>query len=179
VTRPFRRESIQQLEARFRESVGDRELLETLAVELEHRTSHRAELLADRVRDQLDEFAGPPPVESDDAGAGDAGVDSASEDLDVPSAGNGEQTSADLPDDAAANGVDIEDDAPVHGTLPPEPPTRSPSNDPAAILDLWTALEVLSPQTFRRPEDLAADGDVRCVARFGEGRPLPWANALL
>ncbi len=38
----------------------------------------------------------------------------------------------------------------------------------------WTALEVLSPQSFRRPEDLAS-GDRQRVARFNE-RGLPWEN---
>jgi hypothetical protein len=38
---------------------------------------------------------------------------------------------------------------------------------------LWTALEVLSPQTYLQPSDLT-DGDARRTARFGEGRALPW-----
>jgi hypothetical protein len=41
-----------------------------------------------------------------------------------------------------------------------------------AILDAWTALEVLSPQTFRKPEDLAS-GDRRAVASLDSGK-LPW-----
>ena len=45
------------------------------------------------------------------------------------------------------------------------------SDKPVAILDAWTALEVLSPQAFNRPEDLA-DGDRRRIADFGHG--LPW-----
>jgi len=45
------------------------------------------------------------------------------------------------------------------------------TNAPDAILDAWTALEVLSPQTFKRPEDLAG-GDRRSVASFEE--KLPW-----
>jgi len=66
----------------------------------------------------------------------------------------------------------------VVGTLPPESPASSDeaSNDPAAILELWTALEVLSPQTYLRPEDLA-DGDARRIAWFGDGRALPWMGA--
>ena len=44
-------------------------------------------------------------------------------------------------------------------------------DDPVAILDAWTALEVLSPQAFNKPEDLAA-GDRRKIANFGHG--LPW-----
>jgi hypothetical protein len=44
---------------------------------------------------------------------------------------------------------------------PPMPPI---SNVPNAILSAWTALEVLSPPSFRRPED---------VARLDDGH-LPW-----
>ena len=50
-----------------------------------------------------------------------------------------------------------------------------PSNSPLAILDAWTALEVLSPRTFQRPEDLA-DGDRRAVALLDQGK-LPWEGA--
>lgn len=51
-------------------------------------------------------------------------------------------------------------------------PTPSETNKPAAILAAWTALEALSPQTYRRPVDLV-NGDRRCVAQF-EGNDLPW-----
>jgi AAA domain len=45
-------------------------------------------------------------------------------------------------------------------------------NAPSSILDAWTALEVLSPQTFKQPEKLAG-GDRRAVASWKGGR-LPW-----
>ena len=45
------------------------------------------------------------------------------------------------------------------------------TNAPEAILSAWTALEVLSPQTFRKPEDLAA-GD-RGLTRIDTAE-LPW-----
>ena len=47
------------------------------------------------------------------------------------------------------------------------------TDDPIAILDAWTALEVLSPQAFNKPEDLA-DGDRKRIACFNDG--LPWAS---
>lgn len=55
------------------------------------------------------------------------------------------------------------------------PSTSEVSDEPEAILDTWTALEVLSPQTFRRPEDLAG-GDRQAVAWFDRER-LPWEGA--
>lgn len=54
----------------------------------------------------------------------------------------------------------------VARNIPPE------TNKPAAILAAWTALEALSPQTYRRPVDLV-NGDGRCVTQF-EGNDLPW-----
>lgn len=55
---------------------------------------------------------------------------------------------------------------------PPDPIRPSGDGGPAAILDAWTTLEVLSPQTFRRPEDLAS-GDRKAVASL-DGERLPW-----
>ena len=60
----------------------------------------------------------------------------------------------------------------------PVPPTRveigDASDRPAAILQAWTALEALSPQTYQRPEDLVA-GDRGCVADISKDR-LPWRS---
>lgn len=54
-------------------------------------------------------------------------------------------------------------------------PNRTEStqlNEPGSILAAWTALEALSPLTYRRPVDLA-DGDQRSVVDFGD-EVLPW-----
>lgn len=48
------------------------------------------------------------------------------------------------------------------------------SNDPLAILASWTAEEVLAPQTYRHPEDLAA-GDKKAIALLTKSQ-LPWEN---
>lgn len=55
----------------------------------------------------------------------------------------------------------------------PLPERTSLANEPQDILSAWTALEVLSPTTFRKPADLAG-GDLRRIARFERG--LPWAR---
>lgn len=62
---------------------------------------------------------------------------------------------------------------PPEQSAAPAPVLPSPEvkNTPGSILDAWTALEVLSPQTFRRPEELAG-GDRRAVALWEER--LPW-----
>jgi hypothetical protein len=48
------------------------------------------------------------------------------------------------------------------------------ANTPTSILDAWTALEVLAPQTFKRPEALAG-GDRRAIASLVE--KLSWEGA--
>jgi hypothetical protein len=53
------------------------------------------------------------------------------------------------------------------------PPIRDRTED---ILSAWIALEVLSPQTYRKPSDMA-DGDERRIARLEKTRQLPWAVA--
>lgn len=50
------------------------------------------------------------------------------------------------------------------------------SDAPAAVLTAWTALEVLSPPAFRRPETLAHGKDRKAVAPL-DGRHLPWEEA--
>ena len=47
------------------------------------------------------------------------------------------------------------------------------TNEPRGILDAWVAFEVLSPQSFNRPDDLA-DGDRRRIAKLADG--LPWSG---
>lgn len=50
---------------------------------------------------------------------------------------------------------------------------KSPSNNPSDILSAWIALEVLSPQTFLKPEDLA--GANNSIVHL-KGPALPWEN---
>ena len=45
-------------------------------------------------------------------------------------------------------------------------------DEPTAVLEAWMALEALSPQTYRKPEDLAG-GDRACVADLARREP-PW-----
>jgi hypothetical protein len=52
------------------------------------------------------------------------------------------------------------------------PPIQDRAED---ILSAWTAIEVLSPQPYRKPSDMT-DGDERRVAQLGNRRALPWAG---
>jgi hypothetical protein len=53
------------------------------------------------------------------------------------------------------------------------PRDPAPHNTPENILNAWISLEVLSPATFRYPEDLATNRDKRCLASLDRPR-LPW-----
>lgn len=68
-----------------------------------------------------------------------------------------------------ANGHDVVKDAPVEGSLQSEY-----GNHPVDLLDAWSALEVLSPQTYRREADLAS-GLRSNIISISNGR-LPWDN---
>jgi hypothetical protein len=61
-------------------------------------------------------------------------------------------------------------------TTEPSAPVRAARLEewPSNLLAAWIALEVLSPQTFRKADDLV-DGDHKRLARIGRG-PLPWEN---
>ena len=60
--------------------------------------------------------------------------------------------------------------------VPIRPTLERPSvgNDPESILSAWTAMEVLSPPSFRKPEDLASGARYR-IAQIDKD-PLPWEN---
>ncbi|WP_254595562.1 AAA domain-containing protein [Achromobacter deleyi] len=51
-------------------------------------------------------------------------------------------------------------------------PTDRRADDPVSIIEAWTAMEALSPQTYRQPADLA-NGDARCIAQLDQDL-LPW-----
>ena len=152
--RPLRTAKIQDLEAEFRTRLTDHAFLGQLAAELAHRSARSAARLRGEVEQLLAGLAADAP------------------------------TSWLLPADRRT------------GTVPPVPKGDSPpaaaarllrsevraaqpmDNAPGAILSAWTALEVLSPQSFVRPEDLAggSPGEAgRAVARFDRG--LPWEGA--
>jgi len=135
VSRPYFNTSIADLERAFDAAAEDRERLQALADELDHRSTDRARKLAARVKRALS----------------------------IP-----------------AKVVKSEPPPPSPAPIQPKPqpaPSREPepprqiANAPENILQAWTALEVLSPPSFVRPEQLAG-GDRRHIAQLDRG--LPW-----
>lgn len=153
MSRPFIKYRIEQLEALFHASSNDERRLRELLAELNRRTTRRASLLKTRVEQALAARAAGPSPARPQARAGPPPFP-------PPSA-----LPATLEPRRSADGV------------PKAPISRDAADrtSPAQLLDAWTALEVLSPQTFNKPEDLVA-GDRARIARFGEGA-LPWEGA--
>jgi hypothetical protein len=159
------RAGVADLERLFSQSGTDRAFLEVLLEELRHRRTPRAAKLRRRVEQVLGGAAGPGVGSSEIPRAAPENVKGRSEppsaDPTPPPEPNGLKPRETWLDKAAPAGV---------GNGPRD--SDALKNDPLGILDAWTALEVLSPQLYRRPEDLA-DGDRRRIARFDERR-LPW-----
>lgn len=142
--RRFSRASIDELENQVEGNGGNVDLLRQVLDELTYRTTKRARELRSRVEREIK--AAPAPEQRAD------------------------------PSLELERALKIKH-APSHftSTVPPAPlpPPRAPSGTPnaLALLDSWTGLEVLSPQSFNRPEDLS--GEAAPVVRFVEQK-LPW-----
>jgi hypothetical protein len=163
IERPYFKYSIVQLEKLFEAERSNIHSLELIAHELDFRTTDRAARLRDVVGEQLATVS---------AERAHAIIDA-------------ERKSPASPKTASSQRTDLR---PIkERAIPPGNTERSPkkdfgniqsthsaktANEPQAILAAWTALEALSPQTYRNPEDLAA-GDRSCVTDLKSG-PMPW-----
>lgn len=159
MSRPFIGHSIEQLESLFSDQGTNRHTLNELAQELSFRKTARARSLATRVRRRQAELAISHAPASPLKPVEPASI------LKPP--------------------VDIQSTEPP--TSPPLacPPPLAPSgesrifhemnytNRPIDLLDAWTALEVISPQTYRREADLAGGFASNIIPL---DRSLPWDN---
>ncbi len=159
LNRPLLNRNIEALEAEFTRRQGDAPFLQTLLDELEYRSTQRAGRLRSRVERQLSlgEGAAEGALERADAVAAEDAEDL--ECVDIP-----------ILDESPAAAIDL-------SNPPQETPTEFPAvtNDASCILTAWTALEVLSPQAFRRETDLTG-GDRSNVVRL-DGAKLAWEEA--
>ena len=169
MNRRYFHSSIHDLETLFENQKDDGSVLKALQHELTHRKTERAAKLSHRIAMRLAQlgtctfastlqqaslqFETVPNITSDGI------VEACADRLMVPqkSVGHPDPTSSTLQ-------ARVKD----HSRRPTPPVT----NAPESILSAWTALEVLSPPAFRRPEDLAS-GDRKRVAKL-DGLQLPW-----
>lgn len=149
-SRPYFTKTIAELEAVFKTSGDDRRTLEALLHELGFRSTHRSQILKDMVQAANDGQRIKPSSGS--------GPVARAPEFKEPAAPVQSSPKVEAPE------------AKCTGKKPvPKPPV---TNDAQNILRAWTALEVLSPQGYRRETDLVA-GDRSRIARFDD-KPLPW-----
>lgn len=154
--RPYIKLGIADLESIFEAAHSDRGICQALANELSHRSTERAKTLLLRIQRVQASSPSPEPAPNVVTTRRQA-RDATNQKVDGP---------AGLP--------------PVIAVWPAAEHAAQPRRDPLpcgnpslAVLSAWTALEALSPQTYRYPADLA-NGDKQCVARIDEG-DLPWS----
>jgi hypothetical protein len=166
--RPYAQKTIGELEAIFAQATRGSQAQSDLVEELRFRSTYRATRLQARV-------AAAYPDASQTASPDHSGRSAQTPAANKPSATKRTPRPAPSPvvaqpkvEPSAAGPADPPASRPK-ATTPPRTP-----NEPGAILSTWIALEALSPQTYRRPEDRAG-GDRRCVADLGGAR-LPWQS---
>jgi hypothetical protein len=154
--RPYFTWPIIQLEALFDRSREDPSVLRSILHELDHRGSDRSSRLRDRVSTTQAQL---PDRLSEHHDVGETGtpLHPVAEDIEYKSEASSQPSQAIVASKAS----------------PREKPDRIITDEPQSILSAWTALEVLSPQTYRKPSDLT-DGEERRIARLNS--PLPWSG---
>lgn len=160
--RPLLNSGIDELERVFDQRRADKAYLKTVAQELRYRKTKRAQDLLARVVAAMGHRS------TTDSGP----VDPRNVDASVPT-----------PNRPPVTGYATTTFPAPAEELPSQPPRAQVSrtapqpitNTPANVLSAWTCIEVLSPPSFRRPEDLVS-GDRYRIADI-EGKPLPWETA--
>lgn len=141
--RPLFHHDIVQLEEAFEDRRGDADFLRVLRAELDHRTSDRSSRLVVRVDAVLLVLPTAPAL---DVTRADAALPTSA--VKAPESTGAVALSASEAPTSSASGPSL--------SLPgrDEEPMPPLTNDAVAVLGAWTALEVLNPQTFERPEKL-------------------------
>ena len=169
MTRKYFQSPIQELEALLNEHEDDVQVLRALQEELKHRTTERAARLRNRVMERLTSSTSatslPEPQNSFKFSLFPSSLHQ------PPAPSHSEQASLRSQVPVAKPATTIET---LRVAIRNEPPRPLPpiTNRPDKILSAWTALEVLSPQAFDRPEDLAGVDPTRVTALNGSA--LPW-----
>jgi hypothetical protein len=170
MSRPYFSKSIEELETAFDQRRGDPEFLKVLIAELSIRTTQRARKLAERAAQAAETTAS---SGDDTRNPHDSSV--ASSTKQKAKKPNQERRTKDSHSASGSPQADVETASTIHASSGPangERPMPPLTDSPVAVLSAWTALEVLSPPSFRRAEDLAG-GDRRAVAQLENGT-LPW-----
>lgn len=175
MNRPYFSSSVAELESLFDGNLGNLAVLQALQHELMHRSAKRAVHLRSKIEAALGHTPSkPPPPSTPEFDFGDKTIPSepppktqppspARPQRPKPEAQPPPSPSGQAPPQAKIKRKWSNDDP------APFPPV---SNRPPEILDAWSAIEILSPPTFDRPQSLAG-GDSSRVVRLDE-LALPW-----
>jgi hypothetical protein len=158
MARTFFKSSIQDLEALFKRENDNLKLLQALHEELTHRKTLRAARLRNQVMARLT------ALKTETSSREQSSQESASSSDEEPPSHSSQAS----PNKTSATSESPQAEA---RTAPPSP-LPPITNGPEDILSAWTALEVLSPPDYVRPEDLASDDRTR-IAKLN-GLWLPW-----
>jgi hypothetical protein len=183
-SRPYVNQRIDALEAIFANSLVDLSTLKLLSEELSHRSVPRAAALKLKVAGAIAQAEGDQAVKTSKNPAAKRDLETDLEfinELELAEATDGFEEAVSQfarglskvidGDHAAFDLSDLmegEIEASELVTVA-EAPIK---NEPADIVEAWTALEVLSPQTYKKPEELW-NGDPQSVARLNRPQ-LPW-----
>lgn len=150
----------------FKDQNDSIDVLQAIHDELTHRTTDRAARLRNRVTDRLvvlgkgahkETSQEPPRVPSHQP---------------PPMSRVYEEQVLPPPQIQAATTISASETSRTEPRMVQQPPLPSITNRSEEVLSAWTALEVLSPPSYVRPEDLTS-GDRRRVTSLNES-PLPW-----
>jgi len=166
MARKYFRSSIQELEMLLKDQKDSIDVLQAIEDELTHRTTDRAARLRNRVTDRLADLRKeahkatsqePPRVPSHQP---------------PPTSRMDEKQVLPPPQIQPARTISASETSRTKPRMEQQPPLPPITNRPDEVLSAWTALEVLSPPSYVRPEDLAS-GDRRRITSLNES-PLPW-----
>ena len=161
-SRPYLSLGIVDLEKRFDQERDDADFLNRLLHELDHRTTQRAK----KLRTRAIQAKGVAPKQKQ--------VRKKTPQPQVP-----ETVASNVTSELSQPKPDSRSSKPAVDLAPMPVFTRARTDieglsEPERVLSSWTALEVLSPQSFRKPEDLVA-GEKYRIANLSRGG-LPWEN---
>ncbi|MEZ5973141.1 MAG: DEAD/DEAH box helicase [Hyphomonadaceae bacterium] len=179
--RPYFKLGIEELEALYASHHDDIKIVDEIYFELSFRSRPRAAQLREDIEARLAQRLATSGAANDtdenldeepehviaEAADADRGEDT-SDPSEPPNAAT-EPWAEDLP---AANDEDDEQNSAAPDANKTRPSCPPITNSPESILSAWVALEVLTPQTFDRPERLA--NDTRGSIAHFEDDPMPW-----
>ncbi|QIG47069.1 hypothetical protein G5V57_04500 [Nordella sp. HKS 07] len=161
-SRPLLKKGIAELEKLFDQNRDDPQFLKTLLAELSERKVPRARELHRRALQAVSVSRETPKAKAE--------IEAARESRARVAASS--RAAAAIPPEQSAHAAEPIKEPQIRGPvrIAPEPPPVT--NKATDILGAWTAMEVLSPPSFRKPEDLAS-GDRFRIAPLDKGK-LPW-----